>query len=95
MPENYTKIKNDRMRTVICDLMSEMIDNPNKHGIYPTSKFMSKMEDFCLKMRHEAIEWTWAKACTLLDKGEEPRDFIIPQLIDEAEKDLDKESLDA
>ena len=44
----YTIIKNPRIRTKICDLMSEMLDNPDEHGIYPTSRFMSKMEDFII-----------------------------------------------
>lgn len=46
---DYTLIKNERIRTKICDLMSEMLDNPDEHGIYPTSRFMSKMENFILE----------------------------------------------
>ena len=45
---DYTKIRDDRIRGVICDLMSEMLDNPDEHGIYPTSKFTWKMETFIL-----------------------------------------------
>lgn len=45
---DYTLIKNDRIRTKICDLMSEMLDNPDEHGLYQTSRFMSKMEDFII-----------------------------------------------
>ncbi len=45
---DYTNIRNDRIRGRICDLMSEMLDNPDDSGIYPTSRFMWKMETFIL-----------------------------------------------
>ena len=45
---DYTEIADDEIRTKICDLMSEMLDNPDEHGIYPTSKFMWKMEQYIL-----------------------------------------------
>ena len=86
---DFTKIKNDRIRTQICKLMSAMLDNPDEHGIYPTSEFMSKMEDYCLEMRHEAIGWTWAQACSLLDANSDPRGFDQANLIPNATKDLD------
>lgn len=85
------KIKNQRIRTKICDFMSEMLDNPDEHGIYPTTKFMSAMEDFCLKLRHEAMGWTWAEACCQLDRGKDPRKHDQGNLIPDAERDLDKE----
>jgi len=87
--EDYTKIKNDKIRTKICKLMSEMLDNPDEYGIYPTSRFMSKMEDYCLKLRHEAIGWTWAKACLALDENQDPRQIDQGSLISDAEHDLD------
>lgn len=52
----WTIIKDDRIRGVICNLMSEMLDNPNKHGIYPTGRFMSKMEQFILDERSESAD---------------------------------------
>lgn len=45
---DYTEIRDDRIREVICELMSEMLDNHDKHGIFPTSRFMWKMETFIL-----------------------------------------------
>lgn len=48
MPD-YTHIRDDRIRTKVCELMSEMLDNPDEHGIYPTSRFMWKMETFILE----------------------------------------------
>ncbi len=57
---DYTKIQDDRIRGVICDLMSEMLDNPDESGIYPTSRFMWKMESFvldeCSKVGQAEIE---------------------------------------
>jgi len=88
---NYTKIKNKKIRTEIYKLMSDMLDNPDETGIYPTAKFMSEMEDYCLKIRHEAIGWTWAKACTQLDKGKDPREHEQSILITDANADLDKD----
>ena len=50
IPEpDYTEIRDDRIRSKICELMSEMLDNPGKHGIYPTGRFMWKMENFILE----------------------------------------------
>jgi len=34
------------IRTAICGLMSEMLDNPDEYGIYPTTKFMDGMEAY-------------------------------------------------
>lgn len=46
--QDYTEIRHSRIRGRICNMMSEMLDNPDKHGIYPTSKFMWEMETFVL-----------------------------------------------
>ena len=48
---NYTEVRDNEIRTTICDLMSEMLDNPDEHGIYPTSRFMWKMENYCIALR--------------------------------------------
>ncbi len=48
-----TEMKDERIRGKVCELMSEMLDNPNEHGIYPTSEFMSKMETFILSEKEE------------------------------------------
>ncbi len=39
---DFTVIKDQRIRTKVCKLMSDMLDNPDDCGIYPTSEFMSK-----------------------------------------------------
>ena len=50
---DYTEIKDQEVRGEICKFMSEMLDDPDKHGIYPTSRFMWKMERYILAMRKE------------------------------------------
>lgn len=47
---DYTEIRDDAIRSKICELMSEMLDNPDEHGIYPTSRFMWRMETYCMKL---------------------------------------------
>lgn len=48
---DYTEIRDEEIRSKICELMSEMLNNPDEHGIYPTSKFIWKMENYCLELR--------------------------------------------
>ena len=35
---------NDVLRTAIMRIMSEMLDDPDEHGIYPTGRFMDRIE---------------------------------------------------
>ena len=56
LPENGIKaieIRDDRVRSVICELMSEMLDNPDDCGIYPTSRFMWRVETYILNLLAE------------------------------------------
>lgn len=34
------------IRKEVCRMTSEMLDNPDQHGIYPTTKFYNDMEQF-------------------------------------------------
>ncbi len=36
----------------------------------------------------ETVGWTWAEACTVLDRGEDPRTKEMPEVLDRALKDL-------
>lgn len=47
---DYTDIRDPVIRNKICELMSEMLDNPDQSGIYPTSRFMWKMETYILDL---------------------------------------------
>ena len=42
-----------------------------------------------LKVTKEmVIGWTWAKACSMLDKGEDPREYEVPKLLDDFARDF-------
>ena len=42
--------ENGVLRTAIMRAMSEMLDNPDEHGIYPTGEFMDRMEQLLVAM---------------------------------------------
>jgi len=85
---DYTIIKDDKIRTKICELMSDMLDSPDESGIYPTSKFMSKMEDFVLETRGMAVGWAFGEACASMDKGLDPRKYDQANLISRIKEDF-------
>ena len=33
-------------RAVICEIISEMLDNPDEHGTYPTTRAFDKLEEY-------------------------------------------------
>lgn len=70
----------DKDRTIICNIISEMLDNPDKYGIYPTSTAYARLEHYIEGVRIEAIGWTHADNCVDLDKGNDPRLKIIPDM---------------
>ncbi len=41
---------NSVLRTAIMRIMSEMVDNPDEDGIYPTGRFMERIEDLLTSM---------------------------------------------
>ncbi len=82
--------KMDRDRTKICKIISEMLDNPDENGIYPTSTAYTKLELYIEAQRFEAIGWTYADACVTLDKGEDPRLQNVPNILERAKIDLAK-----
>ena len=45
---DYTEIRDEAIRAEVLEIMSEMLDNPDDIGIYPTSRFLWKMETFIL-----------------------------------------------
>lgn len=78
----------ERDRTVICNIISEMLDNPGDHEIYHTSTAYNRLEHYIESIRAEAIGWTHADACLTLDKGGDPRLNDIPEMLERAKKDL-------
>ena len=41
---------NNVLRTAIMRIMSEMLDDPDEHGIYPTGRFMDRIEELLKSM---------------------------------------------
>jgi len=84
----------DRDRTEICNIISEMLDNPDKHGIYPTSIAYEKLEGYVEAERVKAIGWMYAAVCIDLDKtgviDGDLRGKNVPDILDRAKEDLAK-----
>lgn len=69
-------------RTKICKIISEMINNPNEHGIYSTTETFEKLEAYIDHVRFETLGWMYAYACSSLDKGQDIRKDEVPQIMD-------------
>ncbi len=70
------------LRTAICRIMSEMLDNPDKDGIYPTELFMNRIEALLESMMvaPEVMQLSGSEALfgfvawlTTADRFEQPR----------------------
>ena len=78
-------------RTVICNIISKMLDNPDEYGIYPTSTAYTELELYVQQERTIAVGWTYALLCTMLDRGDDPRIEEVPKIIDRAKGELEGE----
>jgi hypothetical protein len=78
----------DKDRTEICRIVSDMLDNPDEHGIYPTGKAYNALEALVHGARCEGIGWAHADACASLDAGEDPRKTDCAEQLKRAEHDL-------
>jgi len=65
-----------------------MLDNPDKHGIYPTGTAFTRLEHYIDGIRAEAIGWMHADACVTLDRGDDPRTVEVPDILERAKADL-------
>lgn len=84
-----SKQKEDR--ATICEIISEMLDNPDENEIYPTTKSYDRLEEYVKSVRTQAVGWAWAEACTQLDNGNDPREYDQSNLIDRSENELNIE----
>ena len=75
-------------RAAVCDIISEMLDEPREHGIYRTTRAYNKLEALLSAARLQALGWTWTEACILTDKGEDIRRHEMPELAERIERDL-------
>jgi len=78
----------DKDRAEICKIISDMLDNPDKYGIYPTSTAYTRLEYYIEGVRAEAIGWMHAYACAALDNGDDPRLVEVPKILAQAKDDL-------
>jgi hypothetical protein len=87
------KMQNDRKQ--ICKIISQMLDTPDGNGIYPTTVAYNDLERYVESVRNIAIGWTHARNCSDLDNGLDPRKTIVPELLDDANKQLSQIDYDA
>jgi len=80
----------DKDRKIICDIISDMLDNPNEHEIYPTSTAYTRLEHYIEQVRSQALGWMHAEACTTLDRGDDPRLMNVQEIYQRALKDLEE-----
>ena len=80
----------EKDRKAVCTIISEMLDNPDDVGIYPTSTAYTRLEHYIEQQRIEAIGWTHSYACKELDEGGDPRIVEVPLILNAALQDLSK-----
>ena len=71
----------EKDRAAICKIISRMLDNPDKSGIYPTSTAYTDLEHYIEQQRMEVLGWSHADDCIALDNGEDPRLMPVPEKI--------------
>lgn len=77
----------EKDRVIIYDIINEMLENPD-NGIYDITKALDKLETLAHDRRIEAIGWTHADDCVDLDKGNDPREKELPEMLNRANRDL-------
>jgi hypothetical protein len=78
----------DKDRAAICEIISEMLDNPRECEIYQTTRAYDKLEALVHGARIEALGWAIADACAALDAGRDPRQMLVPDILERALVDL-------
>lgn len=85
-----TMAESNNDRGVICKIISEMLDNPDKSGVYPTSTCYTRLEHYIKQVRMEAVGWCHAEMCINLDSNKDPRTTDVSFLIERAKADLER-----
>ena len=78
----------DKDRDAIHGIISQMLDNPDNSGIYPTSTAFTQLEHYIKGVRMKALGWMHAYCCVCLDKGKDPRTEEVPVILEQSRKDL-------
>jgi hypothetical protein len=76
----------DRERVV--KIIDRMLDDARRRGIYQTDECINELEKLVGDVRSEAISYTWTEACSHYDRGMDPRNVSIPQLVEKTREDL-------
>lgn len=78
----------DKDRTAVCNIISDMLNNPGENGIYCTSTAYARLELYIEGVRAESLGWAHIRACAELDKGKDPRVTGVPEMLARARVDL-------
>ena len=75
-------------REIINKIISNMLDNPDKIGIYPTSDAYKQLEEYIESERALALGFAFGFCCASLDTEKDPREIECPAFLDDALKAL-------
>ena len=61
----------DDDRQVICNIISNMLDHPDEHGIYPTTKAYNELEEYIAKIRqtNNVTDMEWLEVVFHLEQA--------------------------
>ena len=82
-------MKWDRER--VTTILDKMLDNARRKGIYQMEECTDELEKLVGDVRAEAVAHTWTEACSQYDRGMDPRNYTIPQLVERVKGDLNPE----
>ncbi len=78
-------------RKEIVKIISNMLDNPDSYGIYPTATAYGKLEMYVTQERMQALGWMYAEACNALDRGEDVRLMDVSEILGRMHTDFKEE----
>ncbi len=73
------------LRELIGEMMTDFVKTNDSDTL---AKNLDRIEAFVTQARVQAIGWTWTEACSQYDKGLDPRNQEVPQLLERADADL-------
>jgi hypothetical protein len=81
------RVMKEADRIEICKIITKMLDNA-RDGLYPTSTAYTELEHYVNQVRVQAVGWMHARACTMLDQGDDPRLADVPTILQHAADEL-------
>lgn len=76
------------IRSDVCNIISDMLDNPGPCEIYPTSIAYDRLIRLVSRERYNALVWMHAELCSRIDNGVYHRNTDVQVLISKAEQEL-------